>query len=346
MTAIIVSLKNEYYKYIDKSITHVFSIDTISDLQSNEAVTSLVWEAFDEDLDVLKVVVENDSVRVVSSIFARVSEAIETCCFLNTLKVITIDVHKPMIEEWCISLGIHSYEILDKNSYMYSIDSTKPIVFSNLLWKESNDTVARSLQESGVKNINIALTVEDPTWKSLNRKYIKDIRALWDRHGIRVFSINSLFYKHTANLFKDQEKGRFISHFKQLIQWAHLLGCKYIIYGSPTSKSVSYNKIDKYDIYQAAHHTFMEVMRSMGDHVQKWNPDMKIIIKPNVNCNYICEKQHADELVNAIDHPNIVSGTERKYICTQFDQFNMIEFDSVIDVSLPFISSLQKRGLL
>jgi len=321
MAHILIVSNNIDYFYLENRASMLFTYDTIHTIPIMD-INEVTWEAGDTTLErcILTFDIESNgtiqNVTLTESIFDRVTNVIETCIFLNKINVVTTISNSEVFKGWLPDI----VEIVDIEPYRVEpIKNQNPIVFSNVIWSNVQQYF-RPIP--CMQYINIALTVEDNSWKTITKQKLKTIRSYWNSHGIEILSINGLFYNRNCNLFKDFHN--FVCHFKLVLDYACILGCTYVIYGSPESKSLEFSMIDKYETYQEAHQTFIRTMRGLADYAK--TRKIVIVIKPNERSNYLCDQENAEEMVTAINHTHVQVGKKRQHIFTQFNGFNLVEF--------------------
>jgi sugar phosphate isomerase/epimerase len=84
----------------------------------------------------------------------------------------------------------------------------------------------------GITNIEISPYKHFSGWKTP-----LEIKNIATRDTVNVVSMQSLFYNTNINLFADEEQ--FKQHFYYLFDIAKLIGCKYLVFGSPQARNVS-----------------------------------------------------------------------------------------------------------
>jgi sugar phosphate isomerase/epimerase len=188
-----------------------------------------------------------------------------------------------------------------------------------------------------IEKVNLALTVDDGSWNNINRKKILDIKRQWS--GIEIFSLNALFYNKTANIFTNP--AAFLAQFKRVIEYAYILGAKYLIYGSTSSKYLMYKKVDKQESFVAAEASFISTMFDIAEY--SCTHGIKIIIKPNKDSNFLNDDHYVRRIVDAINHPFIIAGTARCHLCTTHEDFNLMEAQTN-SLSVRYKFFLEQRG--
>ena len=277
-------------------------------------VKSIIWDARDS-----------------TSIRDSIKEYIETFVLLEKLCV--VDVHHDLrewVENTCYGkfyLASEAFDVLLLPDFIPSTiheRENKEIIISNVCWSPCNEEEAWGfLKSKGITKLNIALSMYGDNGYDVT--FVKGLRKRLDMVGMTVVSVNSVFYGTNENIFTSYDT--YLQRFCQHLDFASILGAKYIIYGSATSKNVCIPKYKTLTTYSQAYTHFAKVMKMLADVAKKY--DIKIYIKPNKkNCNFIFDEQHATDIVGAIEHENVLKGTVRcdKLPFTCFDTFTLVEF--------------------
>lgn len=316
---LIISKNSEYI--LNEKNYNVYTCEDIHELDTTQKL-QVIWEACDENFESnsSRLRINNDesiSVNIEFSPFEKVITVLENCCLIEEIKIVTTSENKPILTKWVTAMNV-PFQFIDANQFRVYFDDKLPNVYSSLLWKKRSEYIAHSKM---IKNINITFTADGTYWDKIDKRYIKNLKQYWNDLGKTIFSINAPFYNIQANIFNSYNE--YIVQFKRVIEYAYLLGAKYIIYGSSSSKFLQYKTINKYESYQKAHVIFMNTMKQLGDYAKMF--DITIIVKPNTTGNYILQEDHAEDIVNAINHENIIAGKKRGFVCTSFRDFNLFE---------------------
>ena len=311
-----------------KSVIRVTEIETL--LTSVGTINEISWIACDADIfeeihvrfDVDKFTVKTD--------FDVIQDIVEACCFLERIVIIVPEdaTYIDIIETWLNSLNI-PFSIEKTQPITYN--PQKPLVVSNVSWDPKETLrILQMLINNNITHINFAPSM----YSNLDRHMLHDLRQTIEMEGLKVMSINSIFYDiREVNVFTAFPK--FVDHFKKMIEYAHLLGAKYVIYGGAHSKTLQFRRIDTYDTYQKSHTIFVTHMKEIAKYAALYN--IIIMIKPNSikKTNYLTNAELTNDIVNAIDASNVITGNMRTSICTEHADFNLLEANC--DSDLEFI---------
>lgn len=149
---------------------------------------------------------------------------------------------------------------------------------SNLCWSFEDDRAYRILKANHIDHIEISPVKSFGTWENINTKSIKEYIKVLSDYELSVASIQSIFFQKQINLFEDNDM--FIDHFKKVMDISNELGCKYIVYGSPKTRSL--NKIDK----EKANDVYLSTFEKISKH----NDEIVVGIEPNpeyYNCYFM-----------------------------------------------------------
>jgi sugar phosphate isomerase/epimerase len=155
----------------------------------------------------------------------------------------------------------------------------------------------------GVQRINVAFSMHDPTWSEINVHCVRAMRAKYEAVGLKVHSVNAVFYERKENLFTHYPS--FVSHFRKMVHLTYIVGASALIYGSGSSRSVNASQLQRFQAYKQAHCSFVAVIQELAAIAK--SKDLTIYIKPNSKdkCNYLFEEQDVTDMVNVIDLPNV-----------------------------------------
>lgn len=102
---------------------------------------------------------------------------------------------------------------------------------SNFAWdSEENETIFKTLTSIGIENIEGVLTKIN-NWDSLGESELIQYKESLNRHGIKIESIQSIFYGVSCSDLSDYKT---IDHYKKLIEYCKILGVKVMVLGSPS----------------------------------------------------------------------------------------------------------------
>ena len=149
---------------------------------------------------------------------------------------------------------------------------------SNLCWSFEDDRAYKILKANRIDRIEISPVRSFGTLENINTKSIKQYAKILSHYELSVASIQSIFFQKQINLFEDNDM--FIEHFKKVIDISSELDCKYIVYGSPKTRSLNKIGIEKAN----------DVYLSTFEKISKYNDEIIIGIEPNpeyYNCFFM-----------------------------------------------------------
>ena len=111
-----------------------------------------------------------------------------------------------------------------KNSYM-------KLALSNFAWdSDETESMFKTLSLIGIENIEGVLTKINH-WDKLGEFELINYKKSLNRHGIKIESIQSIFYGVNCNDLSDYKT---IDHYRKLIEYCKILGVKVMVLGSPS----------------------------------------------------------------------------------------------------------------
>ncbi len=170
------------------------------------------------------------------------------------------------------------------------------IAISNIGWHPSEEAdVAKTLQQLGVKYVEIAPTKvwEDPT--SVSDEQIQEYLDFWKGHGIEVVAFQSmLFGKNDLTLFDDDAtRAKTKETLDKFIALAGRMKAKILVFGSPKNRKVPEGMEDE-EVEEIAEAFF----GSLGDTATANNTSF--CIEPNApqyECNFVTTAAQGRRLV-------------------------------------------------
>jgi len=110
---------------------------------------------------------------------------------------------------------------------------------SNLAWKPPQAATAlRLLSELGVEGVEIAPT-RIASWEALDGKSLKEARRQVEDHGLRVSSLQAIFFGRNDALLLggEAEFQAFVSHLARVADIAEALGAGIMVFGAPRNRT-------------------------------------------------------------------------------------------------------------
>lgn len=256
---------------------------------------------------------------------------IESFCLLKEFNVIDVG-HD--LREWVEGLDgiLHMVSTVSTSITLpgFEVDTSvisniqKSVVVSNVCWDNKNeDAMFQFLQDIELTNLNIALSV----YENVNVHFVRELKQKLDTYGLNVVSVNALFYSvPNVNIFINHE--RFVLHFKKQLDFAKILGAKYVIYGSNVSRMINISKKDEYAYYSKAYDIFSSIFKQLALITETMS--IEIILKPNKQSsvsNFLFDEQQVSDMSSMISHSNVTPGPMRPFgPIIPYNDFTLIEF--------------------
>ena len=105
------------------------------------------------------------------------------------------------------------------------------LALSNFAWdSDENESIFKTLSSIGIENIEGVLTKIN-NWDALGESELVKYKELLNHHGIKIESIQSIFYGVNCNDLSDYKT---IDHYERLIEYCKILDVKVMVLGSPS----------------------------------------------------------------------------------------------------------------
>ncbi|MHA2215543.1 MAG: sugar phosphate isomerase/epimerase family protein [Candidatus Hodarchaeales archaeon] len=207
---------------------------------------------------------------------------------------------------------------------------------SNLCWDFENTEAYELLRSNDIKYIELSLLKIFEDWESIDRKKIISLREQLSDYGLKVSSLQSIFFKKKINVFKNSQE--FLEHFKSIIEYSTELGCPYIVYGSPRTRVLSEINEEK------ATDKFIEIFNHLSD----VNKDITIGIEPNpeyYNCYFLNTHQKIKSVVDILNCDNVVFHYDLACISLSGDDPHRIYLEELDKLQHVHISSKDLKSI-
>lgn len=164
------------------------------------------------------------------------------------------------------------------------------LALSNLAWDfEENEKMFSELKNLEIDNIEGVLT-KVSSWENLNEKKIYSLKKLLEENGLKVFSLQSIFFGVVCEGLHDSKV--VIPHINKLISYSKILGVEILVLGSPNLRK----KVE--GLEQKLNETFKTIDSLL------FGSNIKICIEPNTK-SYGGEYFHnLDEITKFIKKNN------------------------------------------
>lgn len=215
---------------------------------------------------------------------------------------------------------------------------------SNLAWAEEFDEqIYAILKERGFSGLEIAPTrlfgkspyqrIDDALTYS---------KILFSKYGLRISSIQSIWYGIDKNIFDSSEERDFLLNYtKKAIEFAEVLGCKNLVFGCPKNRNINSDCQNYLDI---AYDFFFK----LGEYAKHHNTT--IALEANPPCyqtNFIntteqafefCKKIASDGLRVNVDLGTMIYNEEDDRVLS--DNLDLINH---IHISEPYLKLIKKN---
>jgi sugar phosphate isomerase/epimerase len=158
------------------------------------------------------------------------------------------------------------------------------------------------LTNYGVDAIDVAPSKYFPDFASAQSAEIERVRRWWKDRGIEIVGMQSLLFgTQGLNLFGEPSVcNRMLEHLGHVCRIAHILGARYLVFGSPSNRDCS--GLDAQTVLDRA----CEFFRRLGDIAADYNT--VICLEPNppeYGANFMTDSQSTSAIVRAVKHKAI-----------------------------------------
>lgn len=169
----------------------------------------------------------------------------------------------------------------------------------NFLPKEADDPgtrYAKAIKDAGYDYIELPIGQITRLSEDDFVQMQKDV----DKVGIPVYACNNFFVPELKLVGEKVEQAKIRAFYTRALNRAQLLGCKYVVFGSPWSKSCP----DGFP-YEQAFAQLIELCKELGDAAGE--RDITIALEPNnhTETNMLNTFSDVVTLAKAANHPNI-----------------------------------------
>ena len=175
------------------------------------------------------------------------------------------------------------------------------LAISNIAWPANLDRdMASFLSSVDIRHLEIAPSRLWPDARRVSPHDIDSYASLWRNHGIRIVSMQSLFYGHPdLEIFGP---GRFdaLAYLHSLYKIASRIGASRLVFGSPANRLASKFGLDSNSAFDSACEFFL----SAGNDAASFG--IKLCIEPNpavYGCDFIVNASDDLALVRAVNSP-------------------------------------------
>ncbi len=176
------------------------------------------------------------------------------------------------------------------------------VSISNIAWKnEEEAAVAALLQRRGITGVDAAYTKFWASPLDASDEALKEYRAFWENHGIKIIGMQSLIYgRPDLLLFGDRAvRDQMADYLRAVLKLAGKLGARPLVFGSPKNRL-------KGDLPAAeAMDIAAEFFSTLAETAAQEN--VILCIEPNppeYGCDFVTNTAAALDLIRAVNHPH------------------------------------------
>lgn len=214
---------------------------------------------------------------------------------------------------------------------------------SNIAWRpESDNRIYEYLKKSGFSGLEVAPTriFPDHPYEKLDEAKIFS-RNLDDEYGLKVCSLQSIWYGRNENIFKSgDDRQLLIDYTKKAIDFAEIVGAKNLVFGCPKNRNA--DKIEDRQI-------IIDFFKLLGDYAVEHGTVIAIEANPIIyGTNFINSTKEAVQLIKEVgsegfklnlDFGTIIYNKEDTEILGSY-----IEFINHVHISEPNLEPIQERA--
>ena len=214
---------------------------------------------------------------------------------------------------------------------------------SNIAWKKEDDAEMYSfLKENNFKGIEIAPTRIFPENPYLDLDLVNAFKKyLQSNYGLSVVSMQSICYGRNEAIFSsDDERNSLLNYIKQSIDFASVLGCNNLVFGSPKNRNINSGQEELAIAY------FSEI----GKYAAQKNTILALEANPLIyGTNFINTTTQALDFVKECNVEGLKVNFDLGTVILNDEDLSILENNlkwiNHIHVSEPYLEEIQKRSL-
>ena len=217
------------------------------------------------------------------------------------------------------------------------------VTISNIAWQSENDAEMYTfLKQKKCTGIEIAPTRIFPENPYSDLKIVANFRdKLLSEYSLQVVSMQSICFGRNEAIFSsEKERNSLLEYIKQSIDFASILGCKNLVFGSPKNRNINTNQEEIAVAY------FSEI----GKYAAKKHT--VIAIEPNpviYGTNFINTTNQALDFVKACNVQGLKINFDLGTVIYNEESLavleNNLKWINHIHISEPYLETIQKRSL-
>ena len=214
---------------------------------------------------------------------------------------------------------------------------------SNIAWDTlNNEKIYDMLKKYGFKGLEIAPTKimgENPYEKLKEAELWK--KKIQEKYSLKISSIRSIWFGKTENLFDSKkEENILINYTKKAIDFANIIECKNLVFGSPKNRNINKGKNCNNEF---------EIFKTLGEYAFEKNTVIGIEANPIIyNTNYVTDTKSALELVKKINSKGFLLNLDLGTIISNNEDLTTvlkgnIKYINHVHISEPWLKTIEKR---
>ena len=216
---------------------------------------------------------------------------------------------------------------------------------SNLAWNNKKfNKVLKLIKKYEFNGIEILPTKIWHKWSNIDRKKLLKLKKYLTQKNLKISSIQSLFYNTDLMLEKDEDEQKIIKHFKNLIKISKLLGCKNLVFGSPSFRKRKHKSKKELEL------KLINIFKKIKPNLEKSQVFVSIEPNPRIyGCNFINKLSDAYRVIKKVRSKNVRIQIDTGCMTLEKENFNQIEkylrFANHIHLSEKNLSTLKEKNL-
>lgn len=167
---------------------------------------------------------------------------------------------------------------------------------SNIAWEQENDqSIYKYMKKKGFSGLEIAPTrlFSDNPYEKLEEA-IAFSKRLYDEYGIKVCSLQSIWYGRSEEIFKSiKDRQKLLNYTKKAIDFAEAIGARNLVFGCPKNRNT-----DSVEDRIIA----IEFFKILGDYAAEHGSVLAMEANPVIyGTNFINTTKDAIELIKEVD---------------------------------------------
>lgn len=215
---------------------------------------------------------------------------------------------------------------------------------SNIAWDpENNEKIYQLMKKYNYEGLEIAPTkifCKNPYEKlEKSREWKEKLHA---KHNLRISSMQSIWYGREERLFgTDEERKKLQSYTEKAIDFASVIECKNLVFGSPKNRKLKKNEnIDK----------ALDFFKSIGEYAFRNNTVIGMEANPIIyNTNYINDTKSALELIKKVNSKGFLLNLDVGTVISNDENIEEIigkvKYINHVHISEPWLKIIEKREI-